>query len=187
MSGIYLFTALQMQLGPAVAALHAQAFPARQRTAEAPSRFCGGFSMPQRSADHRGPCCGSVEGSLHQTDEPAQAKPFESPPGYEGSFAGDQPRRGAAASRAEGDGRVPCHCPHVDKLMADVDVLKIRSNRMEGRINSLDGQRHGGNTQCLGPDLLQKLIFICAHLSPSSIPLSSSLQIHPLVPPKESA
>ena len=52
------FTALQTQLGPAIAALHAQASPARQRTAEAPSRFCGGFSMPQRSADHRGPCCG---------------------------------------------------------------------------------------------------------------------------------
>ena len=31
--------------------------------------------------------------------------------------------------------------------MADADVLKIRTNQMEGRINSLDGQRHGGITQ----------------------------------------
>ena len=127
------FTALQMQLGPAVAALHAQAFPARQRTAEAPSRFCGGFSMPQRSADHRGPCCGSVEGSLPHADEPAQAKPSEGPPGV------------SAASRAEDDGK-PCHCLHVAKLMVDTDILKIRANQLEGRIDGLSGgsaQRHG--------------------------------------------
>ena len=116
----------------AVAALRAQAGPARQ-PAEALPRFCAGFAMAQRPVHHHGPCCGSVGGSPRHADEPAQAKPYEGPPGV------------GAASRAEDDGK-PCHCPHVAKLMEDTDVFKIRANQLEGRIDGLSGgsaQHHG--------------------------------------------
>ena len=102
-------------------------------------QFCLGFSAHQHAADHQGPCCGSVGGPLSRIDEPTQAKPFESPPGYpRGGFRSDQSRRSAAAFQSEVEGK-PCHCPHVTELMADTDVFKIFANQLEGRINSVSG------------------------------------------------
>ena len=99
------------------------------------ANFCGSYRAPRRSAHHHSGPCGSVVGLFPHADKSAPSKPFEGPPGHlDGSVGGDQQVR-------------QCHCHHVDKLRADLDVLKIRMNKQEGRINGMTTQHLGMTNQ----------------------------------------